>query len=63
MTRGSRHDSPLLRRLLRRAGKRRGDPYADSALRENCRLAAARGRSPIVKPEKSPTRRKRGCRP
>jgi transposase len=62
VTKGTRHDLPILKRLFRPIPKGRGDLCLDPAYlsRRNCNLAAKKGRSSIVKPRSNTTIRKRG---
>jgi len=62
ITRGTRHDSPLLRRLLRPIPRGGGCFLADSGYlsRANCTLAARKGRKPFIRPRKNTTARSRG---
>jgi hypothetical protein len=65
ITKGRRHDSPILQRLLKPIPKGRGDMCLDPAYlsRRNCNLIAKKGRSPIIKPKRNATIRKRGSQP
>lgn len=65
ITKGTRHDSPILSRLLKPIPKGRGDTCLDPAYlsRRNCNLIAKKGRSPIIKPKRNTTIRKRGSQP
>lgn len=65
ITKGTRHDSPILPRLLKPIPKGRGDTCLDPAYlsRRNCNLIAKKGRSPIIKPKKNTTIHKRGSQP
>jgi hypothetical protein len=62
ITKGTRHDSPILKRLLKPIPKGSGDLCADPAYlsRRNCNLITKKGRSPIIKPKRNTTIRKRG---
>jgi len=62
VTKGTRHDSPFLKGLLRPIPKGVGDTCLDAAYlsRQNCNLIAKKGRSPIIKPKRNTTIRKRG---
>jgi hypothetical protein len=62
VTKGTRHDSPILKRLLKPIPKGKGDLCLDPAYlsRRNCNLIARKGRSPIIKPKRNTTIRKRG---
>jgi len=65
ITRGTRHDSPILKRLLKPIPKGRGDTCLDPAYlsRRNCNLIAKKGRIPVIKPKRNTTIRKRGSQP
>ena len=65
VTKGTRHDSPFLKALLRPIPKGVGDTCLDAAYlsRQNCTLIAKKGRSPIIKPKRNTTIRKRGSQP
>lgn len=65
VTKGTRHDSPILKRLLRPVRKGGGDMCLDAAYlsRRNCNLISKKGRSPIIKPKRNTTIRKRGSQP
>jgi len=65
ITRGARHDSPILKRLLKPVPKGSGDLCADPAYlsRRNCSLIAKKGRIPVIKPKRNTTIRKRGSQP
>ena len=65
ITRGTCHDSPFLKGLLRPIAKGNGDACLDPAYlsRRNCNLIAKKGRSPIIKPKQNTTIRKRGSQP
>jgi hypothetical protein len=65
ITKGTRHDSPILKRLLRPIPKGGGDTCLDPAYlsRRNCNLIAKKGRTPIIKPKRNTTIRKRGSQP
>ncbi len=65
ITKGTRHDSPILRRLLRPIPKGSGDTCLDPAYlsRRNCNLIAKKGRTPFIKPKRNTTIRKRGSQP
>ena len=65
ITKGTRHDSPILKTLLKPVPKGSGDLCADPAYlsRRNCNLIAKKGRSPIIKPKRNTTIRKRGSQP
>lgn len=62
ITRGTRHDSPILKMLLKPLPKSSGDLCADAAYpsRRNCNLIATKGRTPIIKPKRTTTMRKHG---
>ena len=62
VTKGTRHDSPILKRLLKPIPKSSGDICLDPAYlsRRNCNLIAKKGRTPIIKPKRNTTIRKRG---
>jgi len=62
VTRGTRHDSPLLKRLFKPIPRGGGDFLADSAYlsRGNCDLAAEKGRRPFIRPKKNTNARSRG---
>ena len=62
ITAGTRHDSPLLKRLLKPIPKGSGDICLDPAYlsRQNCNLIAKKGHDPIIKPKLNTTIRKRG---
>jgi len=62
ITKGTRYDSPFLLRLLRPIPKGVGDTCLDAAYlsRQNCNLIAKKGRTPIIKPKRNTTIRKRG---
>ena len=62
VTKGTRHDSPILKRLLKPIPKGSGDICLDPAYlsRRNCNLIAKKGRTPIIKPKRNTTIRKRG---
>jgi len=53
ITRGTRHDSPVLKRLLKPIPRGQGDFLADSAYlsRANCSLVAGKGRKPFIRPK------------
>jgi len=59
---GSRHDSPLLNRLLKTIPKAKGDLLADSRYlsRANRSLVAGKGRKPFTRPRKNSKRGLRG---
>ena len=65
ITKGTRHDSPILKRLLKPIPKGVGDTCLDAAYlsRRNCNLIVKKGRSPIIKPKRNTTIRKRGSQP
>jgi hypothetical protein len=65
ITKDTRHDSPFLKRLLRPIPKGSGDACLDPAYlsRRNCNLISKIGRSPIIKPKRNTTIRKRGSQP
>ena len=65
ITKGTRHDSPILKRLLKPIPKGAGDTCLDPAYlsRRNCNLIAKKGRNPILKPKRNTTIRKRGSQP
>jgi transposase len=65
ITKGTRHDSPILKRLLKPVLKGSGDMCLDPAYlsRRNCSLIAKKGRTPIIKPKRNTTIRKRGSQP
>jgi hypothetical protein len=65
ITKGTRHDSPILSRLLKAIPKGSGDTCLDSAYlsRQNCNLISKKGRNPIIKPKRNTTIRKRGSQP
>ena len=52
ITKGTRHDSPILKTLLKPIPKGVGDACLDPAYlsRRNCNLIAKKGRTPIIKP-------------
>jgi hypothetical protein len=52
ITKGTRHDSPILKTLLKPVPKGSGDACLDAAYlsRRNCNLIAKKGRTPIIKP-------------
>jgi hypothetical protein len=52
VTKGTRHDSPILKRLLKPIPKGSGDICLDPAYLSgrNCNLIAKKGRTPIIKP-------------
>ncbi len=62
ITKGTRHDSPILEKLLKPIPKGVGDTCLDPAYlsRRNCNLIAKKGRTPIIKPKRNTTIRKRG---
>jgi len=62
ITKGTRHDSPFLKGLLKPIPKGVGDTCLDAAYlsRQNCNLIAKKGRSPIIMPKSNTTMRKRG---
>jgi hypothetical protein len=62
ITKGTRNDSPILSRLLKPIPKGTGDTCLDPAYlsRQNCNIIAKKGRSPIIKPKRNTTIRKRG---
>jgi hypothetical protein len=62
ITKGTRHDSPILSRLLKPIPKGSGDVclYPAYLSRRNCNLIARKGRNPIIKPKRNTTIRKRG---
>jgi len=53
VTRGTRHDSPVLRRLLKPIPWGQGYFLADSTYlsRVNCSLVAGKGRRPFIRPK------------
>jgi transposase len=55
VTKGTKHDSPILERLLKHLPKGSGEFCADSAYlsRRNCDLIAKKGRVPYIKPKKN----------
>ena len=65
ITKGTRHDSPILSRLLKPILKGSGDACLDPAYlsRRNCNLIAKKGRTPFIKPKRNTTIRKRGSQP
>ena len=65
ITRGTRHNSPMLKTLLHPIPKSSGDLCADSAYlsRRNCNLITRKGRTPIIKPKRNTTIRKHGSQP
>lgn len=65
VTKGTRHDSPILPRLLKPIPKGSGDMCLDPAYlsRRNCNLIHKKGRSPIIKPKLNTIIRKRGSQP
>ena len=65
ITKGTRHDSPILKGLLRPIPKGSGDACLDPAYlsRRNCNLISKKGRNPIIKPKSNTTIRKRGSQP
>jgi transposase len=62
ITKGTRNDSPILKRVLKPMPKGVGDTCLDSAYlsRQNCNLIASKGRTPIIKPKRNTTMRKHG---
>lgn len=62
VTKGTCHDSPILKRLLKPIPRGGGDVCLDPAYlsRRNCNLIAKKGRTPIIKPKRNTTIRKRG---
>jgi len=62
VTKGTKHDSPILERLLKHMPKGSGELCADSAYlsRKNCNLIAKKGRRPYIKPKKNTMVRARG---
>jgi len=62
ITRGTRHDSPILKNLLKPIPEGVGDTCLDPAYlsRQNCSLIAMKGRTPIIKPKRNTTIRKHG---
>ncbi len=65
ITKGTRHDSPILEKLLKPIPKGAGDTCLDPAYlsRRNCNLIANKGRTPIIKPKRNTTIRKRESQP
>jgi hypothetical protein len=65
VTKGTRHDSPILKRLLKPIPKGHGDACLDPAYlsRRNCTLISKKGRTPFIKPKRNTTIRKRGSQP
>ncbi len=65
ITKGTRHDSPILKSLLKPIPKDRGDTCLDPAYlsRRNNNLVAKKGHTPIIKPKRNTTIRKRGSQP
>ena len=65
VTKGTRHDSPFLKGLLRPIAKGSGDACLDPAYlsRRNCNHIAKKGRTPIIKPKRNTTIRKHGSQP
>ena len=65
ITNGTRHDSPILKTLLKPIPSGGGDLCADPAYlsRRNCNLIAKKGRTPIIKPKRNTTIRKLGSQP
>jgi len=55
VTKSTKHDSPVLERLLTNMPKGSGEFCADSAYlsRRNCRLMEEKGRAPYIKPKKN----------
>jgi transposase len=62
ITRGTRHDSPILKNLLKPIPESVGDTCLDPAYlsRQNCNLVAMKGRTPIIKPKRNTIIRKHG---
>jgi hypothetical protein len=65
ITKGTRNDSPILEKLLKPIPKGVGDTCLDPAYlsRQNCNLITMKGRTPIIKPKRNTTIRKRGSQP
>lgn len=62
VSKGTKHDAPLLERLLRSIPKGYGDFCADSAYlsRRVCSLIRKKGRTPFIKPKKKTLLKKKG---
>jgi len=62
MTRRTRDDSPILKKLLKPIPKGVGDACLDPAYlsRRNCDLIAMKGRTTTIKPKRNTTIRKHG---
>jgi len=62
VTKGKKHDSPILEKLLKHMPKGSGEFCADSAYlsRKNCDLIEEKGRTPYIKPKKNSKVKARG---
>ena len=62
ITKGSKHDSPMLHHLLKGIPKGEGILCGDSAYlsRRNCNLIAEKGRTPYIRPKKNSKMKARG---
>jgi transposase len=65
ITKGTRHHSPILEKLLKPIPEGVDATCLDPAYlsRQNCNLIAMKGRTPIIKPKRNTTIRKRGSQP
>jgi len=63
ITKGTKGDSPILERLLKKIPNGRGCFYADPAYlsRKNCKMVYGKGRKPFIKPKKNTQAKKKGC--
>ena len=65
LTKGTLHDSPILEKLLKPIPEGVGGTCLGPAYlsRRNCTIIAMKGRTPIIKPKRNTTIRKRGSQP
>jgi transposase len=65
VTKGTKHDSPILERLMKKVPDGKGSFCADSAYlsRKNCKMVYGKGRTPFIKPKKNTRMNKKGCQP
>lgn len=65
VTKGTKGDSPILERLLKKIPNGRGCFCADPAYlsRKNCKMVYEKGRRPFIKPKRNTQAKKKGCQP
>jgi len=63
VTKGTKGDSPILERLMKKIPNGRGCFCADPAYlsRKNCKMVCEKGRKPFIKPKRNTKVNKKGC--